>query len=452
MQFSSLIGHSAELVRIMWKSPQPPDQIAAEYLRTRKYIGSKERKAISELSFACLRMYGSLAEHYTSYLQGETSPVPTEVFCIIATLLHYPEHAHVQRLLFTASGGEKDVQKEIESILIDKYEVSSSLATDIRMYVESIPHIDESSHHGFLQPWIYDCWKQHYGEQTTTALTTSLLQPAPLDARVNAPSLTRNELVEQLHQHQFACTATNYSPIGVRFTDRVNLLQSDIYRNGAIEIQDEGSQLVGFALAPKSDWSILDACAGAGGKSLQLALLQKDSGEIVSSDVEYKRLKELHHRAKRAGFNSITTTVFPSLSEIQKQDLEQMFDAVLIDAPCSGMGTVRRNPLPKWRLTPQQLQRITAKQQTIIQEYSRYVKPGGILLYVTCSLMPQENEDIITQFMQANPEFKPSSLTDAFAQHNITIPQCTNNEYCCTFTPSTHNTDGFFVARLQRTH
>jgi 16S rRNA (cytosine967-C5)-methyltransferase len=200
---------------------------------------------------------------------------------------------------------------------------------------------------------------------------------------------------------------------------------------------------------------VLDACAGAGGKSLHIGVLQKNRGEIIASDIEYQRLKELPIRAKRSGITTIRTVQLsgkatPSALPEQLERVKASCDAVIIDAPCSGMGTVRRMPMTKWRLTPELLRKHGQKQLEILQSFSHAVKDDGILLYSTCSLMPQENQHVVRAFLDQHPEFTPEALAPAFAENGVRIPALSNDAAMLTLTPAQHGTDGFFMARLRR--
>lgn len=214
---------------------------------------------------------------------------------------------------------------------------------------------------------------------------------------------------------------------------------------GAIEVQDEGSQLVAFALAPEEEWDILDACAGAGGKTLHLAQLQRDRGRIIASDADRRRLEQLARRLKRHRYRSIHLANLDGHRSLQRTQ----FDAVLLDVPCTGSGTVRRAPEIKWRIHTRQLERIVAKQERILEQYHAYVRSGGVLLYATCSLLPEENQRVVERFLARHPEFEPDPLAPAFERYGIALP-LSPDQWQFQLLPHRHGTDGFFIARLRR--
>jgi 16S rRNA (cytosine967-C5)-methyltransferase len=196
---------------------------------------------------------------------------------------------------------------------------------------------------------------------------------------------------------------------------------------------------------------ILDACAGAGGKTLHLADITKDSAQILANDVEPRRLKEVTARSRRAGINNISATIFQSRKKsIDYKKYYEYFDLVLVDAPCSGMGTLRRNPMKKWTLTPKLLLKLQSRQIEILEFYGRFVRPGGALVYATCSIMPQENEAVAQHFLDNNPSFSADPIAPRLAEFTMAIPALPGESHTMRLQPDIHKTDAFFVARMAK--
>jgi len=384
MQESSLIGHAEELVRIIRKSAQPADFIASEYYRTKKYIGAKDRRFIGEWTFHTLRTL-ALAEAYQREHQLE-GPVQGAV-----SLSRDPE--------------------------ADAFIVRQDLLTQIN-----------------TQEWLLKETRKRWDDAED--VWRAMMLEAPFTLRVNLRRASREKVLEILQREDLPAVAGAHSPSAILIHKRVNLTQHPLYKDGLVEIQDEGSQMISIACGVQPGMRVLDACAGAGGKSLHLADLMQDRGTIIARDIEWKRLREIPKRARTAGVRCIDilpvereergTRTFASDGGRR----EQHFDLVLVDAPCTGMGTVRRLPMTKWRLAPDQLQRHARKQFSILTEYAGYVRPGGTLVYATCSILPAENEDVVRGFLKKNPDF----TFDAEQQYD----------------PLHHGTDGLYWARLRR--
>jgi 16S rRNA (cytosine967-C5)-methyltransferase len=240
---------------------------------------------------------------------------------------------------------------------------------------------------------------------------------------------------------------TPYSPVGIRMPQKMNISRHPLFTDGKIEVQDEGSQLLAQLAAPRRGEMVADFCAGAGGKSLAMGALMRNTGRIYAFDVSEKRLHNLGARLKRSGLSNLHSQVISGENDPKLKRLNGKFDRVLVDAPCSGLGTLRRNPDLKWRQTPEDISELTAKQTSILERAARLLKPGGRLIYATCSLLREENEQIAENFLQAHPEFKLVSAEDILAQQQITM---NTGSYLKLF-PYRHNTDAFFAGVFERT-
>lgn len=470
MQYPSLIGHSAELCRIIKKSSQPADALASEYMRSRKYIGSRDRKFISEVTFFALRAL-SACEYMseTSWLNitddnQEIPPICHEIGLICSAWMFGRSLRAFSDEELTDSA--YNFHETIAYVFKDKCLIADESKAHrwIEQYTKSEEEIlrilnsicttkDEKTSVAWCLPeWVIDSLHSDgMSFDDIRLLAKSLLFPAPLTLRVKNPEEYKGTVQTILRNEGIQAEETSLSPAGLCISKRVNLQQFSVFKEGFIEVHDEGSQLIGFAVNPSEYDVVLDACAGAGGKSLHIADLQKDTGEIISTDIEFKRLKEISLRAKRGGYSSIRPILLHPKKE--HKDLKRYrgrCDLVLVDAPCSGMGTVRRMPMAKWRTTPKLIDKLSLNQRSILEHNAQYVKIGGSLVYATCSFLPQENIEVVTDFLDNNQNFIPENLADIMSQHSIYPEGMHEHNHYLTLYPSIHKTDGFFVARMKR--
>lgn len=391
MQLSSLLGHTSELVRIIRKSPQPGDTLASEYFRSKKYIGATDRRFISGLVFHTLRTL-VLSER-------------------VAERLDLPDVVHGAYVL-------RDNPESVDMSWISELPLHEQVCT---------------------QTWLLDATRERWTDDAPDVWRAMMLS-APLVLRVNLRRASRERVLQQLQLEEIKCAPGTISPAAIVVHQRVNLTQHPLYLNGIVEVQDEGSQLIGYACAPDQQMHVLDACAGAGGKALHIADLQNDRGRLVAHDIAWPRLKEISKRAARAGVRSIRVEHNVAFDK-------PLFDIVVVDAPCSGMGTVRRLPMVKWRLQPDVAARHGAKQLDILAQYAASVAPGGVLVYATCSILPVENEHVVSAFLETHPEFAPDDLAPVLDRMGVRIHTTGHTLQC---DPLHHSTDGLFVARMRR--
>src|SRR6185503_16801347 len=227
----------------------------------------------------------------------------------------------------------------------------------------------------------------------------ALQQPAPLDLRVNVLKAPREGVMERLDHDDLEASETRYSPIGVRLRDKPALNKHPMFLDGAVEVQDEGSQLVGLLVEPRRGEMVVDFCAGAGGKTLQMGAAMHSSGRLYAFDVSDKRLANLGPRLTRSGLSNVFPQRIATENDAKVKRLRGKIDRVLVDAPCTGFGTLRRTPDLKWRQTPEDLAELTAKQARIVASAATLLKPGGRLVYATCSVLPEENDAIVDAFL-----------------------------------------------------
>ena len=455
----SLLGHCMELLSQIERSRSTPaDTLTREYVRSRKYLGAKERRAISEIVFATLRTKNTAEILTRRYLDTVCLPQPTSALASlmgsVAAVAPAWTSFEPTQVLDAAAGEQTEPARALTALYnrTTGSDLPTNWATELRTLLGQLDWRDGSitqvSLAACLPEWMVE--SLHAGgmeSKDIVALGRAFMHAAPLVLRSAHNDQSREALLAELTHDGIVAHPATLSPSGLVIEQRTYLLDHPLYRNGAIEVQDEGSQLVAFALAPEEHWRILDACAGAGGKTLHLAQLQRDRGLIVATDGDPKRLRLLARRLGRHQFRSIHITHHGTHSARLLR--EESYDAVLLDVPCSGTGTLRRAPEIKWRLSRRQLDRIVAKQRQILEENYRYVRPGGVLLYVTCSILPEENHEVVADFLKHHPEFVPDPIAHAFARYHIPL-SLLPDQWQLQLMPHLHGTDGFYIARLRR--
>ncbi|MCX6153277.1 MAG: hypothetical protein NT007_03860 [Candidatus Kapabacteria bacterium] len=479
MQAETLIRHSAELLRIILKSKTlAADNLASEYFRAKKYIGASDRRFISELLFHTLRnllfakkLATDANNEFDILGDGINIDNKSEVL-IISTLLlsgfmldielmpnifRLTENGQqindLVRILFHFEGS-----KFVDIIQFIKKETTKLLVWDnIKLsQINFLPKIEKDRLEAAVSMPILVLEKLNTKLETKSVLDVAetLLSPAPFFIRANESMIHRDDLVTYFMNNGFNCEKSNISPFAVKFNHRAKVTDTEFFQQGYFEIQDEASQLIGFALSPEPGDYVLDACAGAGGKSLLLSQIMKNNGKIISTDTEYQRLKQIRQRAGRASIDIIEAVhikkkIFDiSNSQTVSRFKKKLFDCILIDAPCSGLGTSRRNPLLKFRLTADLLTKFTKSQTEILNDYSRFLAPGGTLVYSTCSILPDENENIIEEFLLKNPDFSPDPLQPVFRKFGIKLDNLDESSSSLTIYPTKKGSDGFFISRM----
>jgi 16S rRNA (cytosine967-C5)-methyltransferase len=304
-----------------------------------------------------------------------------------------------------------------------------------------------------LPLWLYSALAAQY--EDAEPLFKALTEAAPLDLRVNILKASRDEVLASLRaatrEHApVDAQPTRYSPEAVRLIEKPGLARWALYRDGLIEVQDEGSQLIARLVAPRRGEMVVDFCAGAGGKTLALGSLMRSSGRIYAFDIHAKRLAGFGPRLKRSGLSNVHPAAIDSENDPKVKRLAGKIDRVLVDAPCSGSGTLRRNPDLKWRFDEAELARVNTVQGNVLRAAARLVKPGGRLVYATCSLLALENQQLIEQFLRENPQFEPVPATEVLAQQGIDIEHGARFAPYFVMLPHLHGTDGFFAAVLER--
>jgi 16S rRNA (cytosine967-C5)-methyltransferase len=426
-----------------------PADTTLRYFFKDERIGSNERELVAETVFGVLRhrlllehACGEIPPREKSSMQpivsgsggGAAFPAPdASQHRVQAATPRRMALAHLLRF-----GGYN--LRELEPVL--KHGEKEWLATVKAVKVEDLPLSIQAE----LPEWLVDKMRATYSDQDILAIGKSMQQGAPLDIRVNTLLAKREEVLQQLHDKNIEASATPYSPIGIRLKEKIPLNKDELFTSGKVEVQDEGSQLLGFLLAPKRNDMVVDFCAGAGGKTLMLSALMNSQGRLYAMDVSEKRLANLKPRLKRSGASNIQPMLISHENDLKVKRLAGKIDRVLVDAPCSGLGTLRRNPDLKFRQSPGSIAELTLKQAAILASASRLLKKGGRLVYATCSILPEENQQIVQAFLAAHPDFVLRPAGEVLHQQKIALEALDYLE----LRPHLHKTDGFFAAVLER--
>jgi 16S rRNA (cytosine967-C5)-methyltransferase len=302
-----------------------------------------------------------------------------------------------------------------------------------------------------LPDWLAGALRVQMAVDDFRALAEALLQPAPLDLRVNALKAKREPVRLALLAAGIVAEATPYSPWGLRIDGRPALQRLDVFTRGEVEVQDEGSQLLALLTDARRGEMVVDFCAGAGGKTLALGAAMRNTGRLYAYDTSWHRLAAMKPRLARSGLSNVHPAQLVHERDERIKRLAGKIDRVLIDAPCSGLGTLRRNPDLKWRQSPASVQELQAKQQAILESAARLLKPGGRLIYATCSLLRAENEDIAEAFEREHGErFERLQAAAVLEQARVDKAGTLDRGGYLRLWPQLHGTDGFFAAIWQR--
>ena len=415
MRPAARIQAAIDILTALEKTDQPADRLIRDYFRARRYAGSKDRAAVAERVYSILRHRFSLA-----WTMQDEAP----------------------RALVLASvvqGGE-----DPDTLFTGEAHAAAPLTDDehkrLKAPSREPPLHAEGEFPQFLEPELI----RVFGANVLREMAALQLR-APTDLRVNTLRRERGEVLNALAGQGFAAAATPFAPHGIRIASgeaSSSLGRGAMFESGAFEFQDEAAQIAALLCRARPGQRILDLAAGAGGKTLALAAAMKNQGEIVACDIRQPALQELAARATRAGATNIRTHLLDD-----RTPLDGTFDAVQLDAPCSGSGTWRRQPELRWKLTPKILAQRIALQDELLDRAATLVKPGGRLIYATCSILPSENQDRIAAFRQRQPQFRPKRAVDVWTSETSTeTPPGMEDDFRAT--PLTTGTDGFYAAIL----
>ena len=292
--------------------------------------------------------------------------------------------------------------------------------------------------------WLAEQWLQQFPQNEAAGLAAASAEIPPLTLRVNTLKSSRDALLERLHAAEFAAEPCRFAPEGIQILQRCQITGLPGFDEGLFMVQDEASQLVAHLLAPQTGEQILDMCAAPGGKATHLAQLMNDQGSITATDLNARRIRRICESTERLGLTSIQAMAADALANDYLQG--RQFDRILLDAPCSGLGVIRRNPEAKWRLTLAEISRCADRQRLLLAAAASRLKPGGVLVYATCSTAVEEDETVIKDFLSRNPQFVIENGAQLFP---FWADLFDNSGYLRAW-PHRHGTDGFFAARLRR--
>lgn len=292
--------------------------------------------------------------------------------------------------------------------------------------------------------WLAEQWLQQFPQSEAAGLAAASAEIPPLTLRVNSLKISRSGLLERLHAAEITAEPCRFAPEGIQILQRCQITSLPGFEEGLFMVQDEASQLVAHLLAPQTGEQILDMCAAPGGKATHLAQLMNDQGSIIATDLNARRIRRICESADRLELTSIKSVAADALGNDYLEGLQ--FDRILLDAPCSGLGVIRRNPEAKWRLNPAEISRCAARQRLLIDAAASRLKPGGVLVYATCSTAIEEDETIIKDFLSRNPQFVVENGAQLFPAWADLFD---GSGYLRAW-PHRHGTDGFFAARLHR--
>jgi 16S rRNA (cytosine967-C5)-methyltransferase len=403
----ALLAHAATALADLLKFSRPADQALSAYFRSHRNLGQQDRAFVAETAFAVLRRRRSLEA-----AAGSAAPRDLAVAALV----------RVFGISARALGDD------------------AALAARVK---EGAGRALSPAEKADMPDWLWERMVGAYGAEEAAAIAQGLLGAAPLDLRVNLDKVSREDALARLAQEG---AATPLSPAGIRMRGKPAINRHALFLEGAVEVQDEGSQLLAYLLAPRRGEMVADFCAGAGGKTLALSMLMHGTGRVYAMDVSEKRLRELAPRAARAGISNVHPIVLAGEGDLRARRLAGKLDRVLVDAPCSGFGTLRRNPDLKWRHQEAAIAELAAKQARILKAAARLVKPGGRLVYATCSILPEENEAVAAAFAAEHPGFKALACDELLAAQRIPLETGAQLRLW----PHRHGTDGFFAAAFQK--
>lgn len=409
----AILANTEEVLREILRFSAPADTTLSRYFKDHPRLGGRERGAIAEGVYAVLR----------------------------------------NKSFFTDFAGSGNGMRRLAMLGLAEAvgaESLGGLSEEEVEFLDRIKQIDRTlmpaQKRSNLPDWLYEKFVAQYGEEETVTLAEALNQPAPLDLRVNSIKATRDDVMNELAQAPIAAEPMPFAPLGLRVHKKPSLQNLPLFKSGAIEVQDEGSQVLSQIVGAKRGEMVVDFCAGAGGKTLALGALMRNTGRLYAFDVSEKRLAKLKPRLARSGLSNVHPVQIAHERDVKIKRLAGKVDRVLVDAPCSGLGTLRRNPDVKWRQKPEAVTEMHDKQIAILDGAARLLKGGGRLVYATCSLLDEENDRVVEQFLAAHDDFELVPMSKVLAEQKIALEM---GDYL-KLLPHKHQTDGFFAAVLER--
>ena len=385
-----VIGGTEHALREILRFTGPADVVLSRYFRQHPKLGTRERGAIAEAVYALLR-HRLVLMHLSESGSG-------------------PQLRRIALLALTETAG-------IDAI--------AGLDANEREWLTRVSGIDRNSLSFALRSnfpeWIRDRLIEQYGQNEAEALMAALNRPAPLDLRVNTLQSSYEQVADALTAAHLSFERAAYAPQAIRLLSKPALQNLPIFKQGAVEVQDEGSQLLAQVVGARRGEMVVDFCAGAGGKTLALGAMMRNTGRLYAFDVSEKRLAKLKPRLARSGLSNVHPVLIAHENDAKVKRLVGKIDRVLVDAPCSGFGTLRRNPDIKWRQQPTDLIELCERQYSILSSAARLPKSGGRLVYATCSLLAEENQAIIARFLEAQANYRLLPAREVLAEQKITL-------------------------------
>ncbi|HEX5128388.1 MAG TPA: RsmB/NOP family class I SAM-dependent RNA methyltransferase, partial [Usitatibacter sp.] len=363
-----------DALTVILPARSPADAELSRFFRERKQIGQRDRALVADTVYTALRRR-RLLEHVTPHAS--------------------PREIALAALVKLQGVGISQIEAALDP------EEKAWLASLKALDLEALPYEIRAD----LPDWVLERLRAQIGADEAMELARGLQRGAPLDLRVNTLKAPREAVLDRLDYDQIAATPAKLSPIGVRLKEKPALNRHPMFLDGAVEVQDEGSQVLGLLVEPRRGEMVVDFCAGAGGKTLQMGAAMGSTGRLYAFDVSDKRLANLGPRLKRSGLSNVFPQRISSENDPKVKRLRGKIDRVLVDAPCTGLGTLRRNPDLKVRQNAEGLAELNAKQRAILDAAASLLKPGGRLVYGTCSLLAEENEEIVKDFLARHPDF-----------------------------------------------
>jgi 16S rRNA (cytosine967-C5)-methyltransferase len=420
MHPKALLDTCASLIEQVFKFEHPADAVVARFFREHRALGPRERTTLSDTVYAALRQRLRLE-----------------------WLARSGSGPKWRRLAILAFPGDIDFLK-------------SALTEPEKVWLDNCLAVTDADllapHRHNLPEWLAAALREQLGTEFD-ALVASLDQPAALDLRVNSLKKKREAVLTELQQVGLVGGPTPFSPLGIRLQGKPSLAKLPAFVQGEVEVQDEGSQLLALLLDAKRGEMVVDFCAGAGGKTLAIGAAMRNSGRLYAFDTSAHRLDALKPRLARSGLSNVYPVAIAHERDDRIKRLAGKIDRVLIDAPCSGLGTLRRSPDLKWRQTPQTVAAQAQLQMAILSSAVRLLKPGGRLVYATCSLLKEENEAVAEAFGADHPEFEPLPVLELLADAQVPTPErlCAGSmQQWLRLWPHRHATDGFFAAAWRK--
>jgi 16S rRNA (cytosine967-C5)-methyltransferase len=416
-----LLESATELVHRVLRFEHPADRVVSDYFREERALGARERHTLAETAYGLLRK-----------------------------LLFY------RHLAGAAFGGRGEMERRLAILAWQGNAgfIRAALDDAEREWLLRCDAVDRSAlperlRHN-LPEWIVDPVRAALGEGFWPWVE-SVNAPAPLDLRVNVARASRDEVLQQLRDGGFPAEPTPYSPVGIRVEGKPALQRLELFTQGLVEVQDEGSQLLALITGARRGEMVVDFCAGAGGKTLALGAQMKNTGRLYAFDISGHRLAALKPRLARSGLANVHPAQISHERDDRVKRLAGKIDRVLVDAPCTGIGTLRRNPDLKWRQTPETLAELAPTQRAILAAAARLVKPGGRLVYATCSLLEAENEDVAGEFDSAHAEsFARLPALEALQRAQVGSAEALVSGDDLRLWTHRHRTDAFYAAVWQR--